>query len=57
MISEVTKKNINVERVSVEQLLRARYGSSFNADKLRYEIDAFRWLHGATNMIWSVIPT
>jgi hypothetical protein len=42
MISEVTKKNIYVERVSEEQLLRARYGSSFNADKLRYEIDAFR---------------
>ena len=42
MISEVTKRNINVERVSVEQLLRARYGSSFDADKLRYEIDAFR---------------
>jgi hypothetical protein len=56
MISEVTKKDIDIQRISVEQLLRAKYGSSFDADKLRYEIDTFHsWLHGATNMIWSVI--
>ena len=42
MISEVTKKDINIQRISVERLLQAKYGSSFDADKLRYEIDAFR---------------
>ena len=42
MISEVTKKDINIQRISVEQLLHAKHGSSFDADKLGYEIDAFR---------------
>jgi hypothetical protein len=42
MVSEVTRKDINVQRTSVEPLLRAKYGPSFDADKLRYEIDAFR---------------
>jgi uncharacterized protein YbjT (DUF2867 family) len=62
MISEVTKKDINIQRVDVEQLPRVKYGSSFDRDKLRYEIDAFqsmaRWcdkydLVGNTNvMAW-----
>jgi hypothetical protein len=42
MISEVTKKDINILRIGVEQLLHAKYGSSFDPDKLRYEIDAFQ---------------
>jgi nucleoside-diphosphate-sugar epimerase len=42
MISKVTKKDINVRRIGVEQLLRATYGSSFDPDELRYEIDAFQ---------------
>src|SRR5260370_5607568 len=42
MISEVTKKGINIRRIGVEQLPRGMYGSSFDPDKLRYEIDAFQ---------------
>jgi hypothetical protein len=42
MLSEVTKKVVNIRRIGVEQLLHLKYGSSFDPDKLRYEIDAFR---------------
>jgi len=42
MISEVTKKDINIRHIGVEQLLRVKYGSSFDPNKLRYEIDAFQ---------------
>jgi hypothetical protein len=42
MISEVTKKDINIRRIGVKQLLRMKHGSSFDPNKLRYEIDAFQ---------------
>jgi hypothetical protein len=42
MISVTTKKDINIRRIGVEQLLRAKYGSSFNPKNQWYEIDAFQ---------------
>jgi uncharacterized protein YbjT (DUF2867 family) len=42
MISKVTKKDINIHRISVERLLRGVYGSSFDPDELQYEINAFQ---------------
>jgi hypothetical protein len=42
MISQVTKKEINIRRIGVEQLLRVKYGFSFDPDKLRHEIEAFQ---------------
>jgi len=42
MISQVTKSAISIQRIGVEQLLQAMYGSSYDPDKLRYEIEAFQ---------------
>jgi uncharacterized protein YbjT (DUF2867 family) len=52
MISEVTKKDVNIQRISVEQLLRGKYGSSFDADKLR---SSKRPAHAAQRQEWVIL--
>lgn len=42
MISDVTKKDIKIQRLDATQLIQMMYGSAFDPDKLRYEIDAFQ---------------